>query len=272
MADGMKKEDYTENCECGNPGAVPGGRIDIGRVTAKLDELQDEGDFAGAERLLGYWLAEAKSISDQVGEILIENEHVGFYRKRGQGPEALAHAERAVSLLKTYGMEDTVTAGSTWINAATACTAFAQPEKAMEMFEKARAAYEKRLPEDDGRLGGLYNNMGLCAAALKRYPEGRKLYSDALKVMGRVKNGESEAAITCLNLADLLNEEAGGGDEEALIKAAEETEQLVEKAWEMLNTPSLPRDAYYRFICGKCAPVFGHYGYLEYERLLKERA
>ena len=269
----MSERESFEPCACGNPGAKPGGRIEIDRVRERLDALQEAGDGAGAVRLLDYWLAEAVSVGDRTGEVLVENEYVGFFRKAGNGEAALSHGERAMALLLRYGLEDTVTAGTTRINLATACTAFGRPERAWELFTEARALYEARLDPADGRLGGLYNNMGLCAQALGRWSEGRALYERALAVMEKIPGGEGERAVTCLNWADLASAEADAvGTEEALIRAAEETEALVERAWALLNDPALPRDAYYRFICGKCAPVMAHYGRLEEAETLRRRA
>ena len=260
-------------CACGNRGSVPGGRINLMRVRDRLDELEAAGDGAGAVRLLDYWLEEARSVGDQTGEILIENEYVGFYRKAGQGEPALTHGERAMALLPEYGLEGTVTAGTTRINLATACTAFDLPERAWTLFAEARALYEDALPPGDGRLGGLYNNMGLCAIRLGLYREGRELFALALRTMEGIPGGEGERAITCLNLADLISAEADGAeDEDSLIRAAEETEALVEQAWQLLNEPTLSRDAYYRFICGKCAPVMAHYGRLEEAEELRRRS
>ena len=108
---------------------------------------------------------------------------------------------------------------------------------------------------------------------LKRFADGRKLFEQALQIMGQIPNGEGEAAVTCLNLADLVSAEAeAAGDEDALICAAAETENLVEKAWQLLNTPTLPRDEYYRFICEKCSPVMAHYGRLDQAEELQARA
>ena len=43
-------------------------------------------------------------------------------------------------------------------------------------------------------------------------------------------------------------------------------------AEELLNEPSLPRNGYYAFVCEKCAPVFGHYGWFAAEAELRKRA
>ncbi len=261
----MKKEDYEAvPCCCGNRGSIPGSRINMVRVREKLDALEAAGDIPGAGRLLEYWLAEARGVADRTGEVLLENEMVGMWRKAGEGEKSLLHGEKALALLAEYGLEDTVMAGTTRINMATACTAFGREEEAWNLFEEAREIYERLLNPEDGRLGGLYNNMGLSAMSLGRLAEGRELFGKALEVMKKVPGGEGEAAVTCLNLADLASMEAEGQeDEESLIRAAEETETLVDRAWELLGTPSLSRDTYYRFLCDKCAPVFEHYGRLE---------
>ena len=260
-------------CACGNRGDVPGERVNLRRIREKLDALEAAGDTEGAARLLNYWIAEAQFIGDRTGEALLENEFVGMYRKAGRGAEALRHGDRALSLLEAGGLEDTVTAGTTRINVATACTAFGQEERACLLFEQARKIYEARLDATDERLGGLYNNMGLCMISLGRFAEGRQLFDQALAVMSTVPCGEGEAAVTCLNLADLSSAEAeAAGDEESLIRAAEETERLVERAWALLNTSTLPRDAAYRFICEKCAPVMAHYGRLDWAEALRKRA
>ena len=204
-------------CACGNRGDVPGERVNLRRIREKLDALEAAGDTEGAARLLNYWIAEAQFIGDRTGEALLENEFVGMYRKAGRGAEALRHGDRALSLLEAGGLEDTVTAGTTRINVATACTAFGQEERACLLFEQARKIYEARLDATDERLGGLYNNMGLCMISLGRFAEGRQLFDRALAVMSTVPCGEGEAAVTCLNLADLSSAEAeAAGDEESL--------------------------------------------------------
>ena len=41
-----------------------------------------------------------------------------------------------------------------------------------------------------------------------------------------------------------------------------EIADLMDRALELLETPSLPRDGYYDFVREKCAPAFAHYGYI----------
>ena len=261
------------DCGCGNRGSRPGDRISLARVRQRLDELQDQGDLQGAERMLDYWLKEAGLLGDEVGEIEIENEYIGFFRKAGEGKASLQHAERALFLVRQAGLENSVTEATTQINSATAYLAFQKPERAWELFCEAKKTYEAQLQPEDGRLAGLWNNMGLAASELGKYREAEDLYAHALEIMTVLPGGEGDAAITCLNLADAVFAEAeDSGSEEEQIRATERIDSLIEKAWALLQSPELPRDSYDRFVCGKCAPVFGYYGYLDYERRLEERS
>ena len=163
-------------------------------------------------------------------------------------------------------MEDTVTAGTTWVNAGTVREAFGDPVGGLAFFEMARANYEKNLPADDGRLGGLYNNMALALTVCGRYGEAEDMFRRAIGVMAKQEHGELEQAITWLNMADAA--EANLGAEEAELTA----EEYLGRAEELLNEPSLPRNGYYAFVCEKCAPVFGHYGWFAAEAELRKRA
>ena len=159
-----------------------------------------------------------------------------------------------------------MTAGTTWVNAGTVREAFGDPVGGLDFFENARANYEKNLPENDGRLGGLYNNMALSLAVCGRYEEATEMFRKAIEVMKKQEYGELEQAITWLNMADAA--EAALGPE-----AAEDTvEDYLETAENLLNTKNLPRNGYYAFVCEKCAPVFGHYGWFMTEAELKRRA
>ena len=162
-------------------------------------------------------------------------------------------------------MEQQTVAGTTWLNSGTVRVAFGQEEEALHCFEQARENYERNLDPKDERLGGLYNNMGLCLTALGRYGEAETLFYKALQIMRSQPNGELEQAITWLNLAD--NAAAWLGEEEA----EEKTTLYLERASELLDTESLPRNGYYAFVCDKCAPVFGHYGFFLKEAELRER-
>ena len=264
----LEKEDYLEpNCVlCGQPGEEqPVRPIPVDRVQQKLGEYEDRNDWPGVERHLRYWLAEAEAGRDLRGQLMLHNELMGYYRKQAKKEEAFRHLQAANALVARLGMENTVTAGTTWVNSGTVLDAFGDPAGGLAYFEKAQANYEQNLPEGDGRLGGLYNNMALALAGTGRFAEAREMYRRALDIMARQPHGELEQAITWLNMADALEAEVGA---EA---AADQVETHLERAWLLLDTPSLPRDGYYAFVCEKCAPAFGHYGFFLQEAELVRR-
>ena len=55
-------------------------------------------------------------------------------------------------------------------------------------------------------------------------------------------------------------------------KAEPTVQEYMDLALELLDTPTLPRNGYYAFVCEKCAPAFGYYGYFMAEEDLKKRA
>ena len=81
-------------------------------------------------------------------------------------------------------------------------------------------------------------------------------WADIVNAIEAAQNAEADAAEAALG--------AEGAEETA--------EEYLDRAEELLNTESLPRNGYYAFVCEKCAPVFGHYGYFATEAELTRRA
>ena len=261
----LSREDYEEpTCPLCAPSSVE--PIPCGRVIEKLDEYLGHNDYAGAERHLNYWLESARAGRDQRGELTVLNEQIGLYRKLGREPEGLAAIEQALALAKALGMEQTVSYGTTLVNAATGYKAFGKPEQALSLYKQARVLYEANLKPDDDRLGGLYNNMALALTDLHQYSRARELYEKAMDVMSRQEHGQAEMAITYCNLADLVAAEQGLEEGDATIR------DYLEQAEALLHTATLPQNGYYAFVCEKCAPTFAYYGFFLTAKDLEERA
>ncbi len=255
----LRPEEYLEpDCPlCGNPqdAQVQSRPVPQQRILSKLDEYMSRRDYAGAERHLLYWLKEAEQGRDQRGELLVLNELIGHYRKAGSRENALPYAERAIQLLQDMGFENSISAGTTFVNAATAFSAFGENRRALELFEKAKALYEFSPHTQAHLLGGLYNNMALVLKNLERYEEAFQLYDKALHIMASVPGGVLEQAITYLNMADTVAAQLGLEEGESRIM------NLLERAEALIHDPSAKHDGYYAFVCEKCAPSFSYYGW-----------
>ena len=236
------------------------------RIQEKLDQYMSRKDYEGAERHLLYWLTEAEHGSDLRGKLLVCNELIGFYRKTERKNEAFRFCRDALALLKEMDFEGSISAGTTFINAATAFGAFGEHDEALVLFQKARDLYESIPNTPPHLLGGLYNNMALSCQALGRYEEAIRLYEKALEQMALVTGGGPEQAVTCLNMADAVAERFGTEAGE------EEINRLVERAYELLQDKSALHDGNYAFICEKCAPSFSYYGFFAAAQELLEEA
>jgi tetratricopeptide (TPR) repeat protein len=235
------------------------------RIRDKVDAYMRRRDYPAVERHLLYWLEEARQGRDERGMLMILNELVGHYRKTGERDRAMACADQALELLDRLDFSGTISEGTTCVNIATAMSAFSENLRAMAVFASAQAVYEASPDIDPGLLGGLYNNMALNCAALRRWDAARGFYDKALECMARTPHGELEQAITWLNLADLEAAQHGMEAGERAIYAC------LDRAASLLEHSDAPRDGYFAFVCEKCAPSFEYYGYfVDAERLRQE--
>ena len=149
------------------------------------------------------------------------------------------------------------------LNAATTMKCFGQTEASIPVFSHVCRVYAQNLDPMDYRFAGLYNNMALSCADAGRYEEAERYYQLAMKIMSKLPAGENEIAVTLCNLAELYDRQ----DHEDM-----RIGQCMERAWEVLNTPGLPRDGYHAFSISKCVPSFDYFGYFLWAKELKERA
>ena len=266
----IKADDYAEP-RCPLSGETYGSHPDFipvpqMRIIEKMNEYMGRRDYEGAERHLKYWLTEALLGQDRRGELMIRGELIGHYRKTNNMRDALHEVDEVQRLIEEMDYGSSLSAGTAYVNAATACNAFGENDRSLQLFEKARSVYESSSQTDPGLLGGLYNNMGLVYASLSRYKEAHELYDLAMEMMRKCPSGEPEMAITCLNRADALNAEYGMEESEKEIYA------LLDEALDLLKNTKAPRDGYYAFVLEKCAPSFEFYGYFTDAEELKEEA
>ncbi len=262
----IKPEDYAEPecplCMDADKTVKP---IDVKRFTAKLDSYFDKNDYEGARRHLEYWYAEAVAGSDLRGRFSVLNEMLGYYRKVGDKEKAFRTVDEVLRVISELGTEESVGSATAYINVGTVYKSFGMAEKALPFFTHALSIYRADLKPDDVRFGGLYNNMALVLADLKRYDEAFECYNKALGIMLNTGNGKPEAAVTCLNMANAAEAKLG-------LEEAEETiTEYLDLAETYLDDPENERNGNYAFVCEKCAPVFSYYGRFFYAEQLKKR-
>lgn len=248
----ISKEDYEEpRCVlCMNQKE----RIPIDRVISRLDEYLENGDLDRAYSHLLYWLEEAKTGSDNMGELSVLSELMGFCRKNGRKDEAIKYASEGVAKVDRYDLSDTVVGATTILNAGTVYRTFEDNEKSSTLYKRVEELYLKILEPSDSRLGGLYNNYASALTELGDFDSALEKYEKALEIMGKQANGKLECAITYLNMADLFAKKDGIEESEKKIDV------LLDKAYELLTDDSIEKDGYFVFVLDKCIPAYDCYG------------
>ncbi len=229
---------------------APLGHIPVARIIDKVDSLFGKNDYVGAGRLLAYWKGEAVALRDKRGELAMESELVGYYRKQGDREQGLTSVARALELVEQLDQSGLASGATVYLNCATAYKAFGMAEKAMPLYRRAEQVYKAVLPAGDARFGGLYNNMALALVDVGEYEQAEQAYLAALAVMEQVAGGQPECAITYINLAHMYE------DSGQPAKIAD----CMAKAYDLLCSDSIPHDGYYAFVLEKCAPSFGYFG------------
>ena len=258
------KYDMQPCCDGNVDNKNKGRRIDVRRIIEKLDSLFDKNDLPAAGRLLEYWKSEARLYGDLSGELSVVSEMIGYYRKTLEKEKALAAVSRALELIEELKNENTVSAATVYLNAATTLKAFGKAVEAMPLYEKTYNIYKENLDGSDPRLGGFYNNVGRALADIGEKEKAERAYKAAVSVMLQKDGGKAEAAITYVNFAHLYEMDGRGVD----------IEKALDRATELLDDRELPRNGYYAFVLSKCAPSMRYFGREEtaekMERLVKE--
>ncbi len=243
------------------------GRIQVREVIRELDRLLEQDRTEEAERHLNRWLEAASGAGDWRAQITLLNELMGFHRSTGKEKEGLWASEEGIRLVRSHEMEGTVTAGTTFLNAATTMKAFGRAEEAIPWYEEAESIYSRLLDPGDYRFAGLYNNLALARTDLEQYDKALSCYERAVEIMEKLPGGAMELAVTWVNLACL--HERREQDPE---KREEQIRLCLERAMAYFDDPNQPRDGYYGFTCRKCAPTFGYFGFFLAEQDLRRRA
>ena len=246
----------------------PIGTIPIGRIIDKLDSLFAHNQMYEVGEVLRYWEKEARALYDSKGLLEILSEEIGYYRKVGDKDRGLAAVNEALSLLSCNVNESSVNNATIYLNCATTMKAFGKAEEALPYYDKAKEAYERLLSPGDYRLAGLYNNYATALKDLERYDEAREYFKEAIGLLQAKEGVYGEVAVSYVNLAHLEYDAAYAKGEDA----DDKVDECLDKAWECLNDENIAHDGNYAYICEKCAPAYGFFGYFMQKAELEKRA
>lgn len=236
-------------------------KIPIARVIEKLDEHFKTNDLSGAVRLLDYWIAEARAIGDLSGELSVVNEQLGLFRKTNDAERADAAVKRAIELIEITDIAETVSGATIMLNAATTLKAFGGADRAVEIYENVEKIYKKELDECDLRNAAFFNNFATTLVDLSRFSEAEALYLRAIALTELSIESLLDCAVSYVNLAHLYEKWQGA--------ESEKIEECLARAEELILNENIKRDAYYAFVCEKCAPVFDYFGFFVFAEDLR---
>ncbi len=247
----------------GIPDAAPTDHpLDVPSVIKERDRFNASGREKEGEKFLERRTEEARRVGDWRAELSFLNELLGQYRRSRSGEKGLAVVESALAVLREHRLGYTVSGATVIINAATTMNCFGLAKESIPLFSHAAKVYADRLDPKDYRFAGLYNNMALSYRDSGDDEAALTYFRLAMKVLESCRHPENELAVTLCNMAELYDRR----DPEN-----ENIGKCMERAWEALNTPGLPRDAYHAFTISKCVPTFDHFGYFLYSMELKKR-
>ena len=264
----IKKEDYIEqSCLLDTYShkvcSAPNGKIPIKEILIELDELYSRERNADGSVFLEEWLEKAQEIGDWSGELSLYSELMGHHRRTGDKEKGLFACEQGIRIIKEQGIENSVSAATVMLNAATTYKAFGKAEKSLSIFTHVSRVFSDSLSPDDYRFAGLYNNMALTYTDLEDYENAEKCYTRALAVLQKCKKSENEQAVTYCNMCELYDK-INPEDERIALCA--------EKAYNLLCSETLLHDGYHAFTISKCAPTLDKLGFFLWAAELCERA
>lgn len=234
--------------------------IPLSRVMAKLDELFSRNDLPAVGRTLDYWESEARALKDERGLLEILNEKIGYFRRTGEKDKAIEAVNSAFSLIEKHAIGDPISYGTVYLNGATTLKAFGLPEEAMPYYDKALALYKENLECDDYRLAAFYNNVSSAYKDLGDPARAEECCYKAIDILKGKKEFRGEIAVSLINVAHIYYDEDPLDDK---------VYTLMDKAWELLSSEDNVHDGDFAFVCAKCYPAFGFFGYFEREAELK---
>lgn len=234
--------------------------IPLTRVFDKLNALFSKNDLDAVGKTLDFWEAEARNIGDLRGLLEILNEKIGYYRRTNEKNKALSVVNEAFYLIEQKGVGDIISSATVYLNGATTMKAFGFAVDSMPYYEKARTIYEAHLESNDYRIAALYNNVSSAYKDLGDPVKAESACLKAIEILKRNEDCNAEIAVTLINIAHIYYDQD---------PADERIYDLMDKAWDLIISEENTHNGDFAFLCSKCYPSFGFFGYFEREAELR---
>ena len=147
-----------------------------------------------------------------------------------------------------------------YLNGATTIKSFGDAKGAMQYYDKAVSIYKKVLDPNDYKLAAYYNNVSSAYTDLGETEAAIDACTCAIDILKRHDGCGGEIAVSLVNIAHIYY---------SIDPCDERIYELMEQAWEHLNSEDNKQDGNFAFLCSKCYPSFAFFGYFEYEKTLK---
>lgn len=227
--------------------------IAIDEIFTKLDELLAQNAIDQVEPFLVSCLDQAKEENEYGVYISVGNELIGFYRSTSQFEKAFAISEDVLLLLEELQLEETEHFATTLLNAATAYRAAGRYEDALVDYTRALKIYEEKLPADDYRFAGLYNNISLLLERLNENEKAAIFLERAIDIVKTQADSRMELATSKTNLALIYFK----------LQENEKAEALLEEAISIFQENGENTDAHYSAALAGMGEAYFHMGRLQ---------
>lgn len=209
--------------------------MSIDEIFAKLDDLFAQNAIGQVEPFLLSCLNQAQEEKEFGVYISVGNELIGFYRSTSQFEKAFAVSEDVLLLLEELQLEETEHFATTLLNAATAYRAAGRMEDALRDYTRALKIYEEKLPPEDYRFAGLYNNISLMLESMNENEKAAVFLERAIDIVKKQGDARMELATSKTNLALIYFK----------LEKNEEAEALLEEAISIFSENGENTDAHY---------------------------
>lgn len=238
----------TEKCCCVKE---TGETVNVRRFIQKLDECFFANDLTAAKELIIYWSAEARRLGDDRGLLSVVNESLGLTRRTNDKEAGLAACREAEELINRLGLSDAPSAADIYVNIATTLSCFGETAEGLSRYDRAECLMRENGKTETYDYAALLNNKAASMEALGRLDEAETCYRAAVDILRREGEHDGDIAVTLIGLAHLVYDRNGAD--------WQQSEALLDEAWEYLNSPRQTRDGNYAYILTKCAPSLRYF-------------